>query len=117
MLGPTTATSFMNQVETSPDPNVRYKAYQNLAARPGLRRPRAEDTRRAAAPDEARPPRLPEAVGQPRVLICRTLGELGEPVARDAMVRLCHDGDPLIRAEAYHALGKVGEGARGFDDS
>ena len=35
-----------------------------------------------------------------RAVICRTLGELGDPVARDAMIRLVRDPDGMIRAEA-----------------
>jgi hypothetical protein len=96
----------MHQVERDPDPNVRYKAYQSLG--------------KAAVYDDAeqraRAARLLVTKLDPRVeplasraVICRTLGEIGDPVARDSLIPPCHDSDPLIRAEAYCSLGKVGK--------
>jgi hypothetical protein len=84
---------------------VRYKAYQAL----GSARVYDDNTQKAAAAKlllanlDARKEPLAS-----RAVICRTLGDLGDPSARDAMVRLVRDADPLIRAEAYRALGKVG---------
>lgn len=105
VTGPTTATSFMMQIERSPDPNVRFKAYRALGS---ARVYDGNDQRAAAAKlllanlDPAKEPLAS------RAMICRTLGDLGDPSAREAMVRLVRDPDPLIRAEAYRALGKVG---------
>ncbi len=105
IFGPTTATSFMHQIERDPDPNVRYKAYQSL----GSARVYDDSEQRAAAAKllltKLDPRQEPLAS---RAVICRTLGEIGDPSARDAMARLVRDPDPLIRAEAYRALGKVG---------
>lgn len=105
VFGPTTATSFMHLVESSPDPNIRFKAYQSL----GSARVYDEPSQKAAAAklllENLDPKKEPLAS---RAVICRTLGDLGDPVARDAMVRLIRDPDPMIRAEAYRALGKVG---------
>ncbi len=105
VFGPTTAMSFMHLVESSPDPNVRYKAYQGL----GSARVYDEPSQKAAAAklllENLDPKKEPLAT---RAVICRTLGELGDPIAREAMVKLVRDPDPMIRAEAYRALGKVG---------
>lgn len=105
VFGPTTAASFMRQVETSPDPNIRYKAYQSL----GSARVYDDSAQKAAAAQllltKLDPKQEPLAS---RAVICRTLGDLGDPSARDAMIRLVRDPDPLIRSEAYRALGKVG---------
>jgi hypothetical protein len=106
VFGPTTATSFMNLIERDPDPNVRYKAYQSL----GQARVYDDQEQKARAAQllvTKLDPRLEPLAS--RAVICRTLGELGDPVARDAMIRLCRDPDPLIRSEAYCALGKVGK--------
>ena len=106
ILGPTTATSFLNKIETSPDPNERYKSYEKLANE------RCYDTneQRARAVkvllvglDSNKEPVATRAV------ICRTLGMLGDPAGREAMVRLVRDPDVLIRAEACRSLGKLGK--------
>ncbi len=105
-FGPTTAMSFMRQVERDPDPNVRYKAYQNLGRASVY--DDAEQRARAARLLVSRLDPRAEPLAS-RAVICRTLGDLGDPVARESMIRFCHDSDPLIRAEAYGALGKVGK--------
>jgi hypothetical protein len=106
VFGPTTAASFMRIVETDKDPNARYKAYQKL----GQMKVYDDSGQKARAAQllvsKLDPRREPLAS---RAVICRTLGELGDPVAREPMIRLCRDSDPLIRAEAYRALGKVGK--------
>ena len=105
VLGPTTATSFMMQIERSPDPNVRYKAYQALGSARAYD-DREQKTRAAQLLLKKLDPKLEPSAS--RAVICRTLGDLGDTSARDAMVRLVRDPDPLIRSEAYRALGKVG---------
>ena len=105
LFGPTTAMSFVRQIEQSPDPNLRYKAYQNLAS------PRCYDDdgqkTKAVHAMLARldPEKEPPAT---RIVICRTLGAIGDPAARPALIRLVRDPDPLLRGEACRALGKVG---------
>ena len=100
----TTAASFLRKTEER-DPNVRYKAYANLAS------PRCYDDDRqrvqavqvlVAKLDEAKEPMASRAV------ICRTLGALGRPEARDAILKAVNDDDGLVRAEACRALGRVG---------
>jgi hypothetical protein len=105
VMGPTTATSFMRIIERSPDPNARFKAYQSLAS-PGAYDDNEQRARAARLLVTKLDPKAEPLAS--RAMICRTLGELGDPVARDAMVRLSGDPDPLIRAEAYRSLGKVG---------
>src|SRR4051812_10750294 len=76
MIGPTTATSFLQRIETSKDPNERYKAYQSLAS------PRCyDDEGQKAKAVKVLVKRL-EAGREPlatRAVICRTLGALGDP--------------------------------------
>jgi hypothetical protein len=104
-MGPTTATGFLKQVEHDPDPNVRFKAYRAL----GTDRVYDEPTqKREAAVVILRrldPQKEPMAS---RAMICRTLGLIGDPIAREAMIRQLRDPDVMIRAEAIRALGKVG---------
>ena len=101
----TTALSFLRQVRENSDPNARYKAYVKLAS-PGAYdgdAQRAEAVRVMAAALESN--REPVAS---RAVICQTLGALRRPEARDAVAKATEDPEPLIRAEAIRALGKVG---------
>jgi hypothetical protein len=84
---------------------VRYKAYQRLG-HDDVYDDQAQRARAAKLLVSKLDPRLEPMAS--RAVICRSLGELRDPVAREAVTRLCHDSDPLIRAEAYCALGKVG---------
>ncbi len=101
----TTATSFMNRVRDSPDPNIRHLAYSKLANEHCF----DDDQQKAEAAkllalklDEKAEPTITRAV------ICRTLGEMGRPEARDSLLRATLDPEPLIRAAACRALGKIG---------
>jgi epoxyqueuosine reductase len=40
--------------------------------------------------------------------VCIALGNLGDPAAIPALIKSLHDADPLIRAHAVWALGKIG---------
>ncbi|MBX6314190.1 MAG: HEAT repeat domain-containing protein [Isosphaeraceae bacterium] len=102
----TTAASFLRNIRESRDPNVRYQSYAQLAS-PNCydgedQKIQAARTL-AAALDAGREPIATRAV------ICRTLGALGKPEAREALIRALDDHDPVIRAEACRALGKVGK--------
>ena len=102
----TTAPSFMRQVRENSDPNARYKAYVKLAT-PGAYdndAQRIEAVRvMAAALDSNREPIATRAV------ICQTLGILRRPEGHDAVLKATDDPEPLIRAEAIRALGKIGQ--------
>jgi len=102
----TTALSFMRQARENSDPNARYKAYVKLAA-PGAYdndAQRADAVRVMAAALESN--REPVAT---RAVICQGLGTLRRPEGRDAIVKATEDSEPLIRAEAIRALGKIGQ--------
>lgn len=113
LFGPylgTTASSFMNHVETSTDPNIRYLAFAKLAD------PKAydDDAQRVRAVrlmlrglerDKDGVDREPTAT---RAVICRSLGELGRPEAIPALRDEVADTEPIVRTEACRALGKVG---------
>lgn len=101
----TTATSFMHRVRDSPDPNIRHLAYSKLA------NPYCFDDEQQKAEaakllslklDEKAEPIITRAV------ICRTLGEIGRPEARESLLRATLDPEPLIRGAACRALGKIG---------
>src|SRR4051794_7162597 len=101
----TTAQSFLNKIRDSPDPNIRYIAYSKLASPrcyddPGQK---VEAVRILIAKlDEGKEPVASRAV------ICRTLGELRDPSARPALIKVIGDSDGMVRAQACRALGKVG---------
>jgi len=102
----TTAASFLRKVREDPDPNTRYIAYHKLAS------PLCYE-------DEAQ---IKEAVttlvnklehgSEPvatRAVICKTLGELRDPAARDALLKCVSDSEGMIRAQACRSLGLVGK--------
>lgn len=101
----TTAASFLRSTQ-SRDPNIRYLAYDKLAS---SRAYDSEDEKALAvkaltkALDDSREPVACRAV------ICRTLGDIGRPDARPALVRSTNDPEGVVRAEACRALGKVGQ--------
>ena len=43
-----------------------------------------------------------------RAIICRTLGELREPKARDVLIKSVSSSEAVVKIEACRALGKVG---------
>ena len=101
----TTATSFLKKIREEPDPNVRFLAYGKLAS------PNCYDSEEQK--DEAVKTLIEKLEGglEPvgtRALICYTLGELGKPAARDAIIKAVSDAEPIVRIEACRALGKVG---------
>jgi HEAT repeat protein len=101
----TTATSFLNHIRNDPDPNARFLAYQKLSS-PGC----YDDSHQRAEAVRV----LTEKLGQgqepvaTRAVICRTLGELRDPAARDAILKAINDSEAVVRANACRALGKVG---------
>ena len=104
-LRPTTAASFLKQINQEKDPNVRYTAYDSLGS------PRVYD-------DEAQKAKAAEVLVEKlksgkeptatRAVICRTLGKLRRSEAREAILLAVNDDDSLVRAEACRALGRVG---------
>ncbi len=100
-----TAKSFMKHVRNDPDPNIRYVAYTKLAD------PRAYDSEQEKAEavwtliDRYEHGHEPLAT---RAMICRTLGQLGDPRAHDLLVAAVSSAEPVIKIEACRALGKVG---------
>lgn len=101
----TTAKSFLRHVRTNPDPNARYLAYSKLGSR---------DLYETAELREEAVSVLIERYqkgGEPlasRAMICRSLGELGDPRAREVLLKAVHHTDAIVKVEACRALGKVG---------
>lgn len=102
----TTASSYLRRVREDPDPNIRYLAYTKLAS------PQCYDTPAQKAEavkilvERFQKGREPIAS---RAVICRTLGALGDPAARDVILRAVNDPEAIVRIEACRALGKVGK--------
>ncbi|WP_406695495.1 HEAT repeat domain-containing protein [Singulisphaera sp. Ch08] len=101
----TTAASFLRKVREDPDPNTRYLAYHKLAS------PQCYDT------DEQKKEAVATLVNKlehgkepvaTRAVICRTLGELRDPGAREALIRAVGDNEGLVRSQACRSLGQVG---------
>ncbi len=101
----TTASSFLHRIRDSDDPNVRYLAYTKLAD-PNCYSNESEKDEAAGVLIEALNGK--EQSLALRAAACRTLGELGRPAARVALIKASRDPEPLLRAEACRALGKVG---------
>lgn len=103
----TTPKSFLRHVRSNPDPNIRYIAYSKLG-QPDLYDDPADRSQAVetlvAKLDEGREPVAIRAV------IIRTLGELRDRRARNAIGRVANNAnaEPMLKVEAYRALGKVG---------
>ena len=102
----TTYKSFVRQARENPDPNTRYIAYAKLGS-PSIYEDQAQKDEAVkimiAKLDEGREP---IAI---RSAIIRSLGNLGDRRAREAILRGIADTDnAVIRVEACRALGKVG---------
>lgn len=101
----TTASSFMRKARESDDPNIRYLAYGKLADLHCYDDDRQKQEAAGLLISALDPGREPTAS---RAMICRTLGELRRPEARDPLLKAAEDQDATVRAEALRALGKVG---------
>jgi hypothetical protein len=101
----TTAKSFLGHVRNNPDPNVRYLAYSKLASPEAYDSPEQKSEAAAILIDKLERGREPVAT---RAIICRTLGELREPKARDVLIKSVSSSEAVVKIEACRALGKVG---------
>jgi HEAT repeat protein len=101
----TTAASFLRKVREDPDPNVRYVAYNKLAA-PQCYNSEAQ-IKEAVATMVEKLEQGKEPVAT-RAVICRTLGQLHDPSAREALIKAVSDNEGLVRAQACRSLGLVG---------
>ncbi|AMV36999.1 HEAT repeat domain-containing protein [Planctomyces sp. SH-PL62] len=101
----TTARSFLGHVRNNPDPNVRYIAYTKLASKDAYETDEQRSEAVATLIEKYEKGREPLAI---RAIICRTLGELGDPAARGVLLKAVHHQEPVVKIEACRALGKVG---------
>jgi HEAT repeat protein len=103
----TTSRSFIRHVRSNPDPNIRYLAYAKLGNADLYDNP--YDKSEAVETLVAKLEEGREPVGI-RTVIIRGLGELGDRRARNAIARVANDptAEPMLKVEAYRALGKVG---------
>lgn len=101
----TTARSFLKHVQNNPDPNVRYVAYSKLGSNDLYDDPRQKSEAVATLIDKYQHGKEPVAI---RAVICRTLGELGDPSARGVLLQAVRHQEAVIKVEACRALGKVG---------
>jgi HEAT repeat protein len=100
----TTATSFLMKIRKDPDPNVRYIAYHKLAD------PNCYDNEQQKAEAVKTLIEKLDGAQEPvasRAVICRTLGELRDPSAREVLIKAVSDPEGVVRVQACRALGKV----------
>jgi hypothetical protein len=102
----TTARSYLHTIKSSADPNVRYIAYSKLASPECYDDPRQKAEAVQMLIQRLEGSREPTAS---RAVICRTLGLLGEPAAREAIIKAVGDPEGLVRVQACRALGRVGQ--------
>jgi hypothetical protein len=102
----TTARSMLTHVREDQDPNKRYQAYAKLGRLSSYDNP--EQVAESVAELSKR---LIEGKEPPvsRAMICRSLGKLKRPEARDALLKAMEDPDDEVRGEAARALGHVGK--------
>ncbi len=102
----TTSTSFLRQVRTNPDPNIRYIAYAKLGVSSVYEDPKHVSEAIETLTAKFAEGREPVAI---RAIIVRSLGNLGDQRARDVALRAANDPEAIIRVEGCRALGKVGK--------
>ncbi len=103
----TTVKSYLKHVRTDPDPNLRYVAYLKLGERDKYDNGQDLDDAVQTLVKKLDEGREPVAI---RAVIIRSLGELGDRRARNAIARIATNpnAEPMLKVEAYRALGKVG---------
>jgi len=101
----TTARSFLGHIQRNPDPNIRYIAYSKLGERNVFDNDEQKREAVATLIEKYQEGNEPVAI---RAMICRTLGELGDPRAREVLLKAVHHQEAVIKVEACRALGKVG---------
>lgn len=101
----TTARSFLGHIRQNPDPNIRYIAYSKLGGRDVFDNDEQKREAVETLIEKFQSGDEPVAI---RAIICRTLGEIGDPKARETLLKAVNDPEPVIKIEACRALGKVG---------
>ena len=101
----TTSKSFIHQVRSNPDPNIRYLAYAKLGAPDLYDSPSEKSEAVKVLIAKLSEGKEPLAI---RAVIIRSLGDLGDRRARDVVAQAVSDPEAVIRTEACRALGKVG---------
>jgi HEAT repeat protein len=103
----TTAKSFLGRVRSEPDPNIRYIAYQKLGHPDLYDDPNDKNAAVQTLVTKLDEGKEPLAI---RAVIIRSLGELGDRRARNAIARVANNAnaEPMLKVEAYRALGEVG---------
>jgi hypothetical protein len=101
----TTAKSFLGHIRKNPDPNVRYIAYSKLADPSAYDSIEEKEEAVRTLIEKYEKGNEPIAI---RAIICRTLGQLGDPRAHDLLVQGVNSPEAVIKIESCRALGKVG---------
>jgi hypothetical protein len=102
----TTSTSFLRQVRTNPDPNIRYIAYAKLGQPSAYDNEKQKSEAIEVLITKYAEAREPIAI---RAIIVRSLGNLGDPRGRPVGVKAANDSEAILRLEGCRALGKVGK--------
>ncbi|MGE3821912.1 MAG: HEAT repeat domain-containing protein, partial [Isosphaeraceae bacterium] len=102
----TTAASFLRRIREDADPNMRYLAYAKLGSPNCYDSESQKDEAARVLIDRLEKGKEPVAS---RAVICKTLGFLARPLARDAILKAVRDPEAVVRVEACRALGTVGK--------
>ena len=102
----TTAASFLRTIEESKDPNARYLAYDSLSSPRCFDDEGQKDRAARTLIGKLKGGREPDAT---RAVICRTLGQLRRPEARDAVLArvMTVDVAAECRVAAIESLGEL----------
>ncbi len=102
----TTAVSQMLRIRNDTDPNLRYLAYDKLADPRCYDHPQQKHEAALLLIKKYQEGREPDAT---RAIICRTLGVLRDPAARDVLAAAANDPKAVVRVQGLRALGSVGK--------
>jgi HEAT repeats len=101
----TTPASFLRHVRSNPDPNIRFLAYGKLGDPELYDSPAIKTEAVSTLVAKLQEGKEPLAI---RAIIVRSLGQLGDPRARDVIAHAVGDPEGVVRTEACRALGRVG---------
>ncbi len=93
----TTPKSFLHQIRSNPDPNIRYLAYSKLGAPELYGHPDEKSEVVKTLIGKLSEGKEPLAI---RAVIIRSLGDLGDHRARDVVAHAVGDPEAVVRTEA-----------------
>jgi HEAT repeat protein len=103
----TTPKSYLRHVRSNPDPNIRFIAYSKLGSPDFYDDPADKSEAVQTLVSKLEEGREPMAI---KIAIIHSLGELGDRRARNPISKIANNPntEPMLKVEAFRALGKVG---------